>query len=226
MDWHAPLNLYCERLDQSFWAEPVNALSNAAFLLAAGLVLLHVRKQAPQDLAAIALAGLIAVIGIGSFLFHTFANYWSMMADVLPIAIFIYGYFLLAMRRFLHLGWMPAALLTLGFIAASLFVAPLMEPLIGRSAGYLPGLIAIFLVGGLVRSRQPEAVPLLFGAGLVFTVSLTFRTIDQDVCHVIPVGTHFLWHILNAVTLAILVFAAMRARAPAAARMAAARAAG
>jgi hypothetical protein len=33
--WSTPLDLYCERTDLSFWAEPVNALSNAAFLIAA-----------------------------------------------------------------------------------------------------------------------------------------------------------------------------------------------
>ncbi|MFT2588559.1 hypothetical protein ACMWPQ_29155, partial [Escherichia coli] len=31
----APVDLYCERLSTAFWAEPVNALSNLAFLLAA-----------------------------------------------------------------------------------------------------------------------------------------------------------------------------------------------
>ena len=33
MDWSTPVDLYCERLGPSFWAEPVNAFSNAAFLI-------------------------------------------------------------------------------------------------------------------------------------------------------------------------------------------------
>jgi hypothetical protein len=35
--WSTPVDLYCERTDPSFWAEPINALSNLSFLLAAWL---------------------------------------------------------------------------------------------------------------------------------------------------------------------------------------------
>lgn len=30
-------------------------------------------------------------------------------------------------------------------------------------------------------------------------MSLFFRTIDMAVCESIPIGTHFLWHLLNGV---------------------------
>ncbi len=35
MDWSRAVNSYCERTDPGFWSEPVNALTNAAFLVAA-----------------------------------------------------------------------------------------------------------------------------------------------------------------------------------------------
>lgn len=35
----------------------------------------------------------------------------------------------------------------------------------------------------------------------MFAVSLTLRTVDEPLCGSIPSGTHFLWHVLNAVTL-------------------------
>ncbi len=38
------------------------------------------------------------------------------------------------------------------------------------------------------------------GAG-VLVVSLTFRTLDDPLCDAIPMGTHFLWHILNGLML-------------------------
>jgi len=41
---------------------------------------------------------------------------------------------------------------------------------------------------------------LLLACGL-FAASLLFRTIDQAACEWTRVGTHFLWHILNAVVL-------------------------
>lgn len=33
---------------------------------------------------------------------------------------------------------------------------------------------------------------------MVFTASLFFRTVDMAFCSFIPLGTHFLWHCLNA----------------------------
>src|SRR4051794_38853327 len=117
--WSDPVDLYCERLDASFWAEPVNATSNAAFLIAAGAAFLRWRRAGASDVPALLLIGVVAVVGIGSFLFHTLATRWSELADVLPIAAFIYGYFMLAMRRFLGLGLAAAIALTVGFAGFS-----------------------------------------------------------------------------------------------------------
>jgi hypothetical protein len=39
------------------------------------------------------------------------------------------------------------------------------------------------------------------GAGIL-ALSLTFRSVDETLCDTIPFGTHFMWHILNAVMLA------------------------
>jgi len=43
----------------------------------------------------------------------------------------------------------------------------------------------------------------------VFLVSIAFRSIDNAVCPVLPLGTHFLWHCLNACVLYLLLCAAM-----------------
>ena len=87
MDWFEPVMAYCERTGPAFWAEPVNALTNAAFLIAAAL--LCRRADVRGDPPALALAILTGIVGIGSFLFHTLAVHWSMLADVIPIALFI-----------------------------------------------------------------------------------------------------------------------------------------
>ena len=38
--WFEPVDLYCERTDPGYWSEPLNALSNASFILAAGAAFL------------------------------------------------------------------------------------------------------------------------------------------------------------------------------------------
>jgi hypothetical protein len=42
---------------------------------------------------------------------------------------------------------------------------------------------------------------ILFVALGLFAVSLTFRTLDNAVCDTLPLGTHFLWHVLNGCVL-------------------------
>lgn len=212
MSWTAPLDFYCERLGPSFWAEPLNALTNAAFLIAAVVILNRQRRSAWADRPVTALALLVAVIGVGSFLFHTFANRWSNMADVLPIRVFIYAYFFLAMRRFLRLNAIGAGLATAAFLLLSLGIVALLRPVLGSSAAYAPALLATFGVAAAMPALGRGRMPLLLvGAGLVFTLSLAFRMLDLAVCGTWTTGTHFLWHVLNAVALALLLLAAERA---------------
>jgi hypothetical protein len=47
-------------------------------------------------------------------------------------------------------------------------------------------------------------------AAMIFTLSLALRTIDAAACEAFPLGTHFLWHLLNAAVLYVLLRAAMR----------------
>lgn len=205
MEWSAHLDLYCERSDPGFWSEPFNAFTNVAFLLSA---VIGWRKAEHGDWPAKALALLVAVVGVGSFLFHTLAMRWANLTDVLPIAAFIYAYFVLAMRRFLGLPLVWTILATLLFIAAGLLLERLLAASLGGSAGYVPALLAIFVVALAARPRDPASAFSLAAAGLVFLVSLTLRTIDLAVCDAFPLGTHLFWHLLNASTLGILLVAA------------------
>ena len=79
MNWTDAIDAYCERSDPSFWAEPVNAVTNLAFVLA-GLWAWRRTSGLGRVLSVVLMA-----IGVGSFLFHTVAEAWSGLADVLPI---------------------------------------------------------------------------------------------------------------------------------------------
>jgi hypothetical protein len=209
--WLAPIDNYCERIDAGFWSEPLNALTNGAFLLAAIYAFALWRRAGTKDWASLWLVAVTAIVGIGSFLFHTFANRWSVMADVLPIAVFIYSYFLLATRRYLQLGLVVSVAATgLFIIFNSVFVRLWLDLFPGLtlngSVGYVPAILALLSVGILcfpLRAKE-EGRALLLAAG-IFAVSLIFRSVDSAICSTVPVGTHFLWHVLNALVLLILV---------------------
>jgi hypothetical protein len=117
-----------------------------------------------------------------------------------PIGFFIYGYFLLALRRFLLLSWPLALALLGGFIAVSFALASYVpREVLNGSCGYLPALAALIVFGRLLGGHSAGSA-MLVAAGL-FVVSLIFRIIDLDVCARFPIGTHFLWHVLNAAVL-------------------------
>lgn len=208
MSWFTPIDAYCERVGPAFWAEPWNAVSNAAFLIVAVLAFQNWRRASVTDGAGLGLILLVGLIGVGSFLFHTFANGWSVLADTLPIAVFIFAYFALALRRFFGLGWVATICGTLLFGVASLWIAHASRPLLGSSGSYAPALLALYGIGLTLLVQGKRAGRLVTLAGLIFTLSLGFRMADEPLCAAWPFGTHMVWHVLNALTLGALLWAA------------------
>lgn len=213
MDLFAPVDPYCERTGPEYWAEPVNALTNGAFLVAAGVMAWRLRG-ARMPLAR-ALVVVLAMIGLGSFLFHTHANRLTGLMDVLPILTFILLYIFAATRDFLGARPWLAALAVLAFLPYAALTVPLLRavPVLGASAGYLPVPLLILVYAVFLARRAPgTARGLAIGAGILL-VSLFFRSIDMVVCDALPMGTHFLWHLLNALMLGWMIEVYRRHRA-------------
>jgi hypothetical protein len=202
MDWSTPIDLYCERTGASFWSEPANALTNAAFLIAALAAFSSWRRAGGRDGPALALIAVVVAVGIGSFIFHTMATRGALLFDVIPIAVFIYAYLLLALRRFLHLPLAISVVIVVAYIAGAEALSRLAPPrAFNGSIDYLPALFALIAVALSARGPARRGLGL---AAAVFAVSLTLRTVDFAVCDAFPLGTHFVWHMLNAALLYML----------------------
>ncbi|KPF72908.1 hypothetical protein IP69_03475 [Bosea sp. AAP35] len=206
---------YCERIGDHLWDEPWNAVTNGAFLIAAFAAFLLWRRAGGRDRPALILIGLVFAIGIGSFLFHTMPQPWTLAADVVPIQLFAFSYFGLALARFVGLGWVATGLGTVAFVAFALSLSGLLAPALPQelrgSAGYGAFLLGLAGVAALLWQRPDQAATarLIALAGVVFALSLTFRTLDRPLCDVVPLGTHWLWHLLNATVLYLLLRAAI-----------------
>ncbi|KMT65003.1 ceramidase domain-containing protein [Catenovulum maritimum] len=194
------MDFYCERLDLSFWSEPVNALTNLGFILAGlfALTLLNRHKLKLTHLNL--LAYFMIIIGIGSFLFHTFASRWALFADVLPIyffqLIFLFSYQKYALN-------FNTKQIIFGFVLFILaVVASKSIPVaMNGSEMYLPTIVALVVFSCLYKLRQGRFDFALLIASGVFSLSLLLRTIDNAICQDFPLGTHFGWHLLNAIVL-------------------------
>ncbi|CUH64137.1 hypothetical protein TG4357_01101 [Thalassovita gelatinovora] len=199
MDWLLAVDGYCERTGANYWSEPVNALTNLGFVLVA-LVLWP--RMAGLGLARLLSANL-ALIGIGSWLFHTHAQVWAGLADTAPILSFVLIYVFAAHRDFwcMSPGWSFGA--TLLFFPYAALTVPLFQllPGLGSSAGYAPVPLLIAAHAVLLRHRAPATAKGLGIGVALLTLSILFRSLDAPLCTVWPMGTHFVWHLLNAAML-------------------------
>ncbi|MBT8408719.1 MAG: ceramidase domain-containing protein [Alphaproteobacteria bacterium] len=203
MDWHwsQQVDAYCERTDFSFWAEPLNALTNGGFVLAGLILFLRWRGMA-RGLSAI-----LVVIGVSSLLFHTYATQWASAADVLPILALILTYLYAISRHVWGLKRWAAAGITLGFFPYAAATVPIFAllPGLGSSAAYAPVPLLILIEAAMISRFAPFFARRLAIGALILIVSLTFRTLDMPLCDALPFGTHFVWHILNALMLGYMI---------------------
>ena len=200
MDLFKSIDIYCERLDVGIWAEPINAVTNFAFILAAIIMWIRCKNLVEGRV----LAFLLFSIGCVSFLFHNFAQTWAAILDVTPILIFILTYIYAANRRFLV--WSKRLSITgvILFFPYQFLVVSILSILqfFGASVQYIPVAILIFFYSGLLHKSKSNLSRELFVGATILSLSIFARTIDAPLCAIVAVGTHFIWHILNAIMLA------------------------
>lgn len=192
------LDLYCERTGPGLWAEPINAVTNAAMFAAAALLWRDLRQAGALAGWKSALLLLVLAIATGSTLFHTFATPWARVLDELPILLFQLLFLWCYTRRVMTLGRMAAATGLLAYLAAALYARQFPQ-LLNGSLVYAPALAAMGALG-FYHARSSQPLPLhLAHAALILAVAVVLRTFDASVCEHFALGTHFLWHLLVAV---------------------------
>jgi hypothetical protein len=215
MHWGGHVYDYCERTSPAFWGEPLDAVSNVAYVIAAIALWRILRSDRDVPFSIGFMPGLMAVIGAGSFAFHTLATRWSKVLDVVPIGLFVLCYLASFLRWFYGLSWRGCLLGVAGFIGlTAVFGVTVAGYVPNRSGIYVPVLIvlvavsvALFVSADFERSRH---WPALAAASVVFALGLFARTIDRKVCGSDPEGTHFIWHLLTGLLVFLVGYALVR----------------
>jgi len=197
--WFNSVDIYCERLDASFWAEPINAISNLSFIVA-GLFLWRLRSPCSALMAI-----LMVLIGLGSFSFHTYANRLTGLLDVLAIALYLVAFSYLIPRR-----WSSSSVLiqvgSVLLLIVSIFLAHLLMSHLKPALPWLPpgiylgAWLALLIYALVTQHLNKPAARFLWLAVIVFPFSLLSRQLDMPLCDSIG-PTHWLWHLLNGLTL-------------------------
>ncbi len=206
-----PIDIYCERVDASFFSEPLGLFSNFAFLPAAVAIFYFSRRASSplKQKRLRILAALALLIGIGSGLFHSTPNALTMAADVLPISAFALVFiifFFSFLREEGRLIAKPCAI-ALALISLPGFIARLADmPNVLGGGEFYSGLgPAMFFLS--YTDKAPARRRLLAAGGVLFLFAFAARTLDLYLCSQLPTGTHFLWHIINSGVVFVLALA-------------------
>jgi hypothetical protein len=199
------IDLYCERCGPGLLAEPINAVTNVSFIVAAWSAHRIARRLNGLTPGLWVLICLAVAIAAGSGLFHTFATGWSRVLDIVPILLFQLTFLWLYVRRVMNVRWELAAAAVVLYVVVAL-VARQFKAFLNGAPIYAPALILLLFVGLYhLRHAAKHRLVLLIAAG-VFVLSLLFRTIDQAICPYFPIGTHFLWHVFNGLVIFLSMF--------------------
>ncbi len=196
------LDMYCERAgDMGAMGEPFNFITNgffiAAAVVAARALMRHPAMGKRTDIWLLIL--FLFAIGVGSGMWHLIPTQSTLLMDVIPIGLFINLYLISALRRLFQLPWWKVAAYWLVYTAVGIVAQRTLPPdMLNGTVMYLPTYATIILMT-VTLWRRDRAVGRIFASILlVWTASLFFRTVDMDVCTRFALGTHFLWHTLNA----------------------------
>ena len=117
---------------------------------------------------------------------------------MIPIALLQLLYLQLYLRRVIGCGPGASGVWLLIYVLA-LAAGSRAGAILNGSLAYAPAALTLLILGGVhyrLRARTDVLV-----AALLFIVSLTARSVDLALCSQWPLGTHFLWHLLNAAML-------------------------
>lgn len=194
-----PLPILCERGDNlELFTEPLNTISNIAFIFAAYGIHKLLRKNKVHQVEYKALLILVLLIGFGSFLWHTTGNLFALILDIVPVTLSFVTITYIFLKN-LTGNKLLALLLAVLLLPTRFFISSFAPTdIISSLIRNLINLTTFFLIILLTLKKYGKIAFEGLGILTVYLVAIIMRIMDLQVCPVFPLGTHFLWHIFNA----------------------------
>ncbi len=197
---------YHEFIADAVVKEPWNAYSSLFFLVPVIFWLFKLYGKYRENWMIVIILPFLFMNGVGSTLYHAFrdSNFFLILdfAPAIVICLITGTYLWTKILK----KWYWGLLILLG----AYLVAPLMIMLFERWLGEVGGNIGYFTIGAafltpalliLLRTKFYKWT-LVFWSVLLLNGALVFRSLDHPTPNpwpeTLPMGTHFLWHILSA----------------------------
>jgi hypothetical protein len=191
---------FCELVRPDGIAQPANAWSSLAFVVAGVAAAVLVRPDARPERVLVPLLGVALVaVGVGSFAFHATLTLWGQIADVLPM--YAVGVVLLA-GALVRRGRVTPRVAVVGGVALLVVLGVLLwlwpeSRRVLFAAVLLPGIVLELVAA---RGRDGGALWLHVGLGLLVT-AYALWLLDQAGLLCDPTSRlqgHAAWHVLGA----------------------------
>lgn len=193
---------YCESSDFFFTTQPLNSFSSVAFFLVALILVITIPLHHPRWRRLCPFAALCVLIGVGSSLWHVVQEPWALVADITPIFVFLFFFQYHFLKKFTD--WSRARIFKdMVGLAALMGLASLVmnEVFLQKSNAFVPVVAWLAYIGVVIGQRFPKQARRCFMAAGFFALAIVARIIDMPLCEQWHYGTHFLWHMLSALTL-------------------------
>lgn len=197
--------IYAETNLDAFVAEPFNALSALLFLVIAAYWLVRLRGRYRQYAFLVGCLPLLVVGGIGGTVYHAFRAHraWLVM-DWLPIVLLSFAVTVYLWAQLLGKRW-PLALLIppivfgLQRVNFGLVRDGTIPVQWAINASYSLLVVVGTVPAALVLRRTGFAHGRWFlGTLACFAAAILARGFDDRLAGVLPMGSHFLWHVFGA----------------------------
>jgi len=203
------MSTYCESGIGLFSTQPINTISNIAIIISALFAYKLIESHHIKNITIRILPVLLAATGIGSMFWHGIPSLLTNFADVLPLSIFVLVSFFFLLDKILS----KRSLVWIAIILFMFINAPFVLGILPSLNGFIPYLFILslgFTMLFALAKKYKTLTPNLTLIVILFAIALFFRTIDLAVCSIISIGTHFIWHILNALMFYLFVYAFIR----------------
>ena len=198
---------YGGRFGPGFFGEPLNSFTNLAFVIGA-IYAWHVwQSNGARDRWQLLLFVLAGCIGVGSFIFHSVPTPTTLMFDLVPIQVFGLAYLAYVGIRYFRASQMQVILaLVVFFFARQYWVSVSPRGALGGGITHIPSIVVLAAGGLCLRLKGIRLGRFLLIASVAYLSALVPRSLDLYVCPSFPIGLHWLWHLLTALTTTILLY--------------------
>jgi len=192
--------VYAETDLTAFISEPWNAISSLAIALPSVYWAIRLKWNYKQFAFLYFLMPLLFLGGIGSTLYHAFRSSKLLLwMDVLPTAIVTLSVGVYFWNKVLPRQWQVIAVVT-PFIYLRFTIYDFISGQLATNLNYFfTGFLIFFPCIFFLAKNQFKHVSPALTSVIFLSVSLVMRRIDFSVAEIIPMGSHFLWHIFSGV---------------------------